>query len=244
MIARPQNPLADHYDDLYRGSGFGDAPAFYEWILRIAQPPKEGRVLDLGCGRGGAMVALGQAGLRGVGLDFSSVALEGSRERTPSLPHVRGDGTRLPFVDHSFDTILNLGNLEHFDDWVAGMAEMRRVLSPEGRAWILLPNLFYSGVIWRICRGGEGANHHQPIDRFATREEWRAWLDWGGLNVVRVIPYHKGKGWKRLLPSAWAWHFLYECRRGEPSSAPPPPAPLERRVATLGDRAEHKSLSD
>ena len=113
MIARPKNPLADHYDDLYRGSGFGDAPAFYEWILRIAQPPMKGRVLDLGCGRGGAMAALGDAGLRGVGLDFSTVALEGSRERTPSLPHVRGDGTRLPFADHSFDTIqLLVGDLE------------------------------------------------------------------------------------------------------------------------------------
>ena len=105
---------------------------------------------------------------------------------------------------------------------------MHRVLAPDGRAFVLLPNLFYSGVLWRVLRGREGPNHHQPIDRFATREEWQSWLEWGGLRVEKVIPYHKGKRWKRILPSSFAWHFLYRCTKGTPSQDAPPPAPLAR----------------
>lgn len=225
--------LGAHYDALYRGTGFGDAPAFYRWILRLSDPRADDRLLDLGCGAGGMLAALGDRARSAVGLDIAGEALAHARRSVPAARLVRGDGCRLPFTDACFDVVWNLGNLEHFPDVGAGVREMRRVLAPDGRAWVLLPNLFYSGVLWRVLRGREGPNHHQPIDRFATREEWAAWLEWGGLSVRRIIPYHKGKRWKRLLPSALAWHFLYECTAGDPSDDAPPPAPLGRIVPTL-----------
>jgi len=223
--------LAAHYDALYAGTGFGDAPRFYRWIARlalpVAPPGDPPRILDIGCGAGGMLRAWAERGVPAVGLDFSARALASA----PSgAARIRGDGTALPFAEGSFDLVTNLGNLEHFDDLAAGIREMRRVLSAEGTAWVLLPNLLYSGTVWRVIRGGEGPNHHQPIDRFATREEWAAWLSWGGLSVEKVTPYHKGERWKRLLPSALAWHFLYRCRRSAPGSGPPPPAPLGRRA--------------
>ncbi len=220
--------LAHRYDTLHRGTGFGDTPRFYDWIVRRADLPRDSVALDIGCGSGGALRALAERGVRAIGLDFSGVALERARTVSPTATLIRGNGARLPFADGSIPALLNLGNLEHFADLAGGIREMRRVLATDGRAWVLLPNLFYSGVLWRVLRGREGPNHHQPIDRFATREEWLAWLEWGGLRVVRTIPYHKGKRLRRLLPSAFAWHFLYECVRGEPSSEAPPPAPLGR----------------
>jgi SAM-dependent methyltransferase len=222
------DPVARRYDELHRTTGFGDTPSTYRWIARLAAPARGSRLLDIGCGSGRALGALEGSGVRAIGIDLSRVALERARAAAPSARLVRGDGARLPFPDACFARVLNLGNLEHFCDLAGGVREMRRVLEPEGRAWVMLPNLFYSGVIWRVLRGGEGPNHHQPIDRFATREEWRSWLEWGGLRVLRTISHHKGKAWKRLLPSALAWHFLYECGRGEPGAGPPPPAPLGR----------------
>lgn len=153
-------------------------------------------------------------------MDVSREALRGARRETPAASWILGDGGALPFADESFEVVLNLGNLEHFTNLEAGIEEMRRVLTPQGRAWVLLPNLYYSGALWRVIRTGYGPDHHQPIDRFATRSEWRDLLEAGGLRVVRIVPYHKGKWWKRLLPSNLAWHFLYETTKGERAGTP------------------------
>ena len=220
--------LAAHYDALYRKTGFGDAPRFYRWIADRADARPDEAVIDIGCGAGGAVAAFAERGVTAIGLDFSRVALTATRAAIPPAPLVEGDGAQLPIATGTIDVLVNLGNLEHFRDLEGGVREMHRVLAPAGRALVLLPNLFYSGVIWRVLRGGEGPNHHQPIDRFATKSEWSAWLEWGGLRIDRVTPYHKGKRWKRLLPRALAWHFLFECRKGEPSRGAPPPAPLGR----------------
>ena len=220
--------VAARYDALYHGTGFGDAPRFYEWIAQLAVPPAGGRVLDIGCGGGGALTPLvTRSDVTAVGLDISQVALAQAHREAPGARLVRADGTRLPFADATFDVVLNLGNLEHFTDLEEGIREMRRVLRPAGRAWILLPNLFYSGTLWRVIRGGAGPDHHQPIDRFATRVEWQRTLEADGLRVLRSIPYHKGKWWKRLLPSALAWHFLYEVEPG-PAAGHPALPPLTR----------------
>ena len=245
--SEPVHPpsLATRYDALYEGSGFGDAPKFYRWIAALADPGRSATVLDVGCGAGGALAAFAEREVPAIGLDFSATALShaqtalrSSRGSPPRL--LRADGTRLPFASNSVDVLLNLGNLEHFADLAAGIREMHRVLALDGRAFVLLPNLFYSGVIWRVLWGGEGPNHHQPIDRFATRSEWQAWLEWGGLRVERTLPYHKGKRWKRLLPRAFAWHFLFQCTRGVPNDGPPPPAPLGRTEPGL-DRSIGKA---
>lgn len=202
------------YDALYRASPFEDRPALYRWVTTLARPAPGQRLLDIACGLGGALVAAEATGAASFGLDLSREALGRARGRVRTARLCQADGSELPFADASFDVVLNLGNLEHFANLTAGLTEMRRVLVPAGRAWVLLPNLFYSGSIWRAIRGGGGPDHHQPIDRFATHSEWRDLLDVHGLQVVRSWPYHKGKWWKRMLPRNLAWHFLYETRVG------------------------------
>lgn len=223
------------YDEIYRRSPFGDSPRFYEWVARLAAPRRGERVLDIGCGAGGALAALVRAGARPIGLDVSAEALRLARLAVPDVPLVQGDGAALPFPSRSARLLFNLGNLEHFEDLAGGVREMRRVLEPDGAAWILLPNVYYSGAIWRAILGGRGPDHHQPIDRFATASEWRELLAAGGLRVERSIPYHRGKWWKRLLPAALAWHFLFLARPHAPSGRQPPP-PLGRRRAGAPSR--------
>lgn len=211
-----RSEVAARYDAQYRRQPFEDSPALYRWIVDLADVEPGERVLDIGCGLGGALGAIAARGGRGIGLDLSSEALRRAKETHASTPIIRGDGTELPFEDDTFRVILNLGNLEHFSDVRAGIREMARVLRADGSAWILLPNLYYSGTLWRVITRGYGPDHHQPIDRFATRNEWRDLLEVEGLRVVRSWPYHKGKWWKRLLPANLAWHFLYHARPAEP----------------------------
>lgn len=227
----------EQYDALYRRSPFEDSPRFYRWIASLITAEDGEPVLDIGCGIGGALVALTERGVEPWGVDVSREALRRARERAPKARLLLGDGARLPYPDGSFRTILNLGNLEHFSDLAGGIREMRRVLTEDGRAWVLLPNLFYSGAVWRVIVKGTGPDHHQPIDRFATRREWHDLLEAGGLEVLRSIPYHKGKWWKRLLPANLAWHFLYETRRGPVAERPALP-PLGRVRPPVETEAE------
>jgi SAM-dependent methyltransferase len=73
-----------------------------------------------------------------VGADISPLALEFCRAR--GLPRlIRGDLTRLPFSESSFDTLTCIDTLEHVHDDSAGLAEIRRVLCPGGVAVITVP---------------------------------------------------------------------------------------------------------
>jgi len=153
------------------------------------------------------------AHLRAVGLEISDVALREARQVSPRAWLVLGQGERLPFPAAAFDLVACLGNLEHFLDPAAGVREIARVLSPAGEAWFLLPNSYYSGDLWRVIRFGYGPNHHQPIERLATRNEWRDFLVEGGLHILQDFPYNRFKWWKRLLPGNLAYHFFFRCRK-------------------------------
>jgi ubiquinone/menaquinone biosynthesis C-methylase UbiE len=108
--------------------------------LLLGLSPGDG-VLDIACGPGNFSRAfaagVGDSGLV-VGLDASETMLRRGAEelRSSSLDNlflVRGDATALPFVDDSFDAVCCFAALHLFDDPLAGLDEMTRVLTPGGR---------------------------------------------------------------------------------------------------------------
>jgi SAM-dependent methyltransferase len=95
------------------------------------------RVLDVGCGHAGWLVAeLGPASLA-AGADPDLEALG----RNTSLPcRVAATAERLPFLEGSFDVVVSAWLFEHLERPAAALAEMGRVLRPEGRLVFLTPN--------------------------------------------------------------------------------------------------------
>jgi SAM-dependent methyltransferase len=99
-------------------------------LLGHAQPPSPARVLDAGCGTGRNLVEFGYMGEL-AGLEPSSAAVDFCRSR--GLENVvRGELEALPFDDASFDVSFAFDVLEHLDDHVVGMRELRRVTKPGG----------------------------------------------------------------------------------------------------------------
>lgn len=211
------------YDAAYARSPIRDTDRFYRLLARRAasalSAARRGAplALDVGCGGGywlrELLLALPDGRATAVGLEVSRVALAIARDAAPGARLLLAQGETAPFPDDTFDIVACLGNLEHFLDPAAGVREISRVLRPEGLAWILLPNSYYSGDIWRVLTTGYGPNHHQIIDRFATLNEWRDLLEAHGLRVEGVEPYNRFKWWKRLLPRAFAYHFLFRARK-------------------------------
>jgi SAM-dependent methyltransferase len=92
-----------------------------------------GRVLDLGCGVGHSYAEL--APRETVGVDLDPHALAGQDRET----HV-ADMRRLPFGPATFASVLSVQSIEHVPDPESVLAEVARVLTPDGRAVFVTPN--------------------------------------------------------------------------------------------------------
>ncbi len=94
-------------------------------------PP--GRLLDVGCGIGHSYHLL--APRETVGLDISADALAGQARET-----VQADMRSLPFEDGEFASVLSVQSLEHVPDPELVVAEVARVVGPQGTAMFVTPN--------------------------------------------------------------------------------------------------------
>jgi len=100
-------------------------------VLDPILPP--GRVLDLGCGVGHSFDLL--APRETVGLDIDPEALKGQDRET-----VVGDIREVPFPDESFETVISMHSIEHVPDPQRVVAEISRVVEPDGMAVVVTPN--------------------------------------------------------------------------------------------------------
>lgn len=112
----------------------------YRSLLAWASIMPGERVLDVGCGSGGAARAaaeiVGPSGLV-VGVDPCRRALEVARQRAPEdvpMAFIQNTAERMVGIeDKSFDCVVASLALEEFQDLHAAMGEIRRVLRPGGR---------------------------------------------------------------------------------------------------------------
>lgn len=118
--------------------------SFVQGICRQFQERRP-RILDVGCGTGANLVMLSQFG-EVEGVDISPDALAFCRER--GLEDVRlGAAEKLPYEDGRFDVVTAFDVVEHLDDDVAGLREMRRVLRPDGRLLLFVPTFMF---LWGV----------------------------------------------------------------------------------------------
>jgi SAM-dependent methyltransferase len=93
-----------------------------------------GPALEIGVGTGRIALPLAEAGALVVGVDLSAgmVAELRAKDRAGRVPVVLGDAAALPFAGESFGAAVACHVLHLVADWVAVVAELRRVLRPGG----------------------------------------------------------------------------------------------------------------
>ena len=133
------------------------------------------RILDVGCGTGANLQMLSEFGAA-EGVDVSTEALDFCRAR--GLSKVKqGAAESLPYEDASFDLVTGLDVVEHLDDDVAGLREMRRVLRPDGRALLFVPAFMF---LWGVQ---DDISHHRR--RYTVPELTRR-LSEAGMTLERA----------------------------------------------------------
>ena len=95
-----------------------------------------GKALEVGCGRGSMAGYFAHAGFETHLLDSSPKAIK-CAERNFAVDGLSanfyvGDALALPFSDSSFDTVVSIGLLEHFEDITQPVREQLRILRPGG----------------------------------------------------------------------------------------------------------------
>ena len=110
----------------------------YAWAAQLA-PNRE--ILDAGSGTGYGARILAEAGaVRVVGAEIADEVVEAARTQNPALDFVVADVHGLPFDDASFDLVTCFEVIEHLEGRSAVLAELKRVLRPDGILLVSSPN--------------------------------------------------------------------------------------------------------
>ena len=152
-------------------------------------------VLDAGAGfgrhayevarRGGRIVALDYADdeVRTTRATFGAMLEENQIGRESYVGALRGDATRLPFPDDTFDRVITSEVLEHIQDDVSAIAELVRVLRPGGSFACTVPSWWPEKINWKLSD-----EYHAPKAvgghvRIYSQTELTAKLRAAGLDV-------------------------------------------------------------
>jgi ubiquinone/menaquinone biosynthesis C-methylase UbiE len=147
-------------------------------------------VLDVACGEGYGAALVAENADRVVGVDISADAVRHARSRyghQANLEFIPASCDCLPFPDASFDLAISFETIEHIETQTAFIAELARVLRPDGVLLLSSPNKrLYSDA-------------HDYHNEFHVRELYRNELE----ELLReAFPHRSWMGQKLLFHSA------------------------------------------
>lgn len=114
------------------------AAPLWEVMLDAAAVGPGTRLLDAGCGAGGASVVAARRGAHVNGIDAAEALLAIARRRVPDGDFHRGDLEDLPYASGTFDAVIAADVVPYAADPGAALCEVRRACVPGGRVVIAI----------------------------------------------------------------------------------------------------------
>ena len=158
--------------------------------------PRDGLIVDAGCGTAKWPIYLRRAGYRCVGVEISPDACRLARRLDATLPLVGADTRHMPLETGCADAVLSLGVVEHDEAGpLENLRELRRILKP-GRPLILavpFNNLFRRLVVNHLQRYVTWKRRRARMSlgfaeyRFTKREVQR-YLRQAGFDPIAIYP--------------------------------------------------------
>ncbi len=200
MVRQQYNQMASVYDQLWSRYIFKSLSFLKDW----AQLDPTSTVLDVACGTGAFeyLVLAEQPTQSIVGIDLSEKMLEVAQKKCRDYPNVsfeQASVTSLPSDDRRFDVVVSASALHYFEDPIAALTEMKRVLKTTGELIILdwckddwLCQV-YDFVLKRFDRA-----HQQCY----TQAEFHQLLNKTGFQVQQATRFRTGWAWELMIATA------------------------------------------
>jgi SAM-dependent methyltransferase len=166
-----------------------------QWLDALELPNGRGPILDLGCGTGSFLAAVGGHGRRLVGVDIAMRWLIVARKRLDEAGLTRvhlacGCAENLPLRDGVCAGVVAGDVIEHVADQAATLAECHRVLAPGGRVFLASPNRFSLSPEPHVQVWGVG---YLPRAWMGSYVRFRTGLDYRAIHNLGF------DAWRRLL---------------------------------------------
>ena len=144
QVTKMFDTISKNYDGLNRVISFGIDIKWRKKVVEILKKEQPESILDIATGTGDLAIALVSTGAKKiVGLDISPGMLSVGKEKVTdknldnTIEMVVGDSENLVFADNSFDAVTVSFGVRNFETLTTGMAEILRVLKPNGSLVIL-----------------------------------------------------------------------------------------------------------
>jgi SAM-dependent methyltransferase len=185
----------------YRLSERGHLDLYEEPITKYL--PRQGRILEAGCGTGSFVLALRTRGYNVEGVDWAAETIRAVKSLWPDLRVQVGDVRRLGVKDSCYEGYISLGVVEHFQ---AGpepiFQEARRVLVPKGIMLVAVP--YFNPLRQFKSRLGLYRGHvaNRGFYQYAfSTTEFTSIIQDCGFEIIEVYACNAAKGFKdEILP--------------------------------------------
>lgn len=144
QVTKMFDTISKNYDGLNRVISFGIDIKWRKKVVEILKKEQPESILDIATGTGDLAIALVSTDAKKiVGLDISPGMLSVGKEKVTdknldnTIEMVVGDSENLVFADNSFDAVTVSFGVRNFETLTTGMAEILRVLKPNGSLVIL-----------------------------------------------------------------------------------------------------------
>ena len=139
QVAQMFDNISGNYDGLNRVISFGTDVKWRKKVLAMVSSKNPDTILDIATGTGDLAILMTKTNANKiVGLDISAGMLDVGRKKieqkklSNKIEMVLGDSENIPFEDNSFDAITVAFGVRNFETLEKGLAEILRVLKPNG----------------------------------------------------------------------------------------------------------------
>lgn len=139
QVALMFDNISGNYDSLNRVISFGIDVKWRKKVLQMVSNKKPETILDIATGTGDLAILMTKTNAKKIiGLDISVGMLDVGRKKIAALhldsriEMMVGDSEKMPFEDNSFDAITVAFGIRNFETLEKGLAEILRVLKPNG----------------------------------------------------------------------------------------------------------------